>query len=137
MGLFLGLAAVAIFVTAGGMGVLAATLYESYGLWPVQSPFPKIDREAATALMRVLDHILGYTLLVAGPVVLLLLLVDLSVMLIGRFAPQLNANDLSPVVKNVAFMIFMLLYLTYLTDYMGAELARTREVGSQLELFVR
>ena len=84
-----------------------------------------------------MDLELRYTLLVAVPVVILLLLVDICVMLIGRFAPQLNAYDLAPLVKNIAFMIFMVLYLTYLADYMGAELARSREVAAQLERIAR
>ena len=116
---------------------MSATLYESYAIWPVQNVLPRIGLETAMSLARTLDQVLGYTLLVAGPVVILLLLVDICVMLIGRFAPQLNAYDLAPLVKNIAFMIFMVLYLTYLADYMGAELARSREVVAQLERIAR
>jgi type III secretion protein T len=137
MGVFLGLAAIAVFVSAGGLAVLAGTLYQSYAIWPLQSVLPKISLESAMAVARTLDHVLAYTLVVAGPVVILLLLVDLCVMLIGRFAPQLNAYDLAPLVKNIAFMIFVVLYLRYLADYMGAELARTREIGAQLERLIQ
>lgn len=137
MGLFLGLAAIAAFVAADGLRVLSATLYQSYAIWPVRTILPGISLDTAISLARTLDQVLGYALLVAGPVVILLLLVDICVMLIGRFAPQLNAYDLAPLVKNIAFMIFILLYLTYLADYMGAGLARTREVAAQLELFAR
>jgi len=137
MGLFLGLAAIAVFVSSGGFNVMAATLYESYAVWPARSGLPNVSVDSAMVVMRSLDHVLAYTLLVAGPVVILLLLVDLCVMLIGRFAPQLNAYDLAPLVKNVAFMIFIVLYLTYLADYVGAEIATTREVGAELRLFAR
>ena len=65
---------------------------------------------------------LGYALLIAGPVgppPSRRRLRDAD----RGFAPQLNAHDLAPLVKNVAFMVFILLYLRYLVDYMGAELA--------------
>jgi type III secretion protein T len=137
MGLFLGLAAIAVFVSAGGLRVMVSTLYGSYAVWPVRSFLPKISLESALSIARTLDHVLGYSLLVAGPVVILLLLVDLCVMLIGRFAPQLNAYDLAPLVKNIVFIVFVVLYLNYLVDYMGAELALTREVAAQLELLLQ
>lgn len=137
MGLFLGLVAIAMFVASGGLAVMIAALYESYSVWPVRSAFPQVSLDSAMIIVRSLDQVLAYTLLVAGPAVILLLLVDLCVMLIGRFAPQLNAYDLAPLVKNIAFMVFLVLYLSYLADYIGAELARTREIGALLELFVR
>jgi hypothetical protein len=34
-------------------------------------------------------------------------------------------------------MVFVLLYLRYLVDYMGAELALTREIGARLQLLLR
>jgi type III secretion protein T len=137
MGLFLGLAAIAMFTAAGGLGVLSRALYESYAIWPTHSVLPKLSLDAAMAVVRTLDHLMSYTLLVAGPVVVLLLLVDLSVMLVGRSAPQLNAYDLAPLIKNLVFMVFMVLYLTYLADYMAAELASTRTLGAQLERLMR
>jgi len=137
MGLFLGLAAIAVFVASGGLGMMATTLYESYAIWPIRSGLPRIGPGSAPAVVKSLDHVLAFTLLVAGPVVILLLLVDLCVMLIGRFTPQLNAYDLAPLLKNIAFMVFVVLYLSYLADYMGAELAKTRDIASQLELFLR
>jgi type III secretion protein T len=137
MGLFLGLAAIAVFVSAGGLKVMATTLYGSYAVWPARSFWPSVSPDSVASIGQTLDRVVGYALLVAGPVVILLLLVDLCVMLIGRFAPQLNAYDLAPLVKNVAFMVFVLLYLRYLVDYMGAELALTREIGARLQLLLR
>ena len=68
------------------------------------------------------------TLLVAGPVLALLLLIDVSVMMLGRFASQLKLNDLSPTIKNVAFGIIMVSYTVYLLEYAGAEILTSNNV---------
>lgn len=136
MSLFLGLAAAALFVAADGLQTVAGTLYDSYAVWPQASFAPRFTFDTALAAVGGLDHILRFALLVGGPVVALLLLIDLSVMLIGRSAPQLNANDLAPTIKNVVFIVFIALYATYLVDYMRAELASTIGLAERLRAFV-
>lgn len=136
MSLFLGLAGAALFVAADGLQTVAGTLYDSYAVWPQASFAPRFTFDTALAAVGGLDHILRFALLVGGPVVALLLLIDLSVMLIGRSAPQLNANDLAPTIKNVVFIVFIALYATYLVDYMRAELASTIGLAERLRAFV-
>jgi type III secretion protein T len=137
LSIFLGISAIAVFVAADGMRILAGTLYDSYAIWPVTSFTPKLTLDSALSIARTLDHILGYALLVGGPVIALFLLLDLSVMLISRSAPQLNAYDLPPTLKNVVFVAFIGIYATYLMDYMRGELAGTHGIKSQLERFLQ
>jgi type III secretion protein T len=137
LSLFLGISAIAVFIAADGLRILAGTLYDSYTIWPVTSFTPRLTLDSALAIAKTLDHILGYALLVGGPVIALFLLLDLSVMLIGRSAPQLNAYDLPPTLKNVVFVIFIGIYATYLMDYMRDELAGTHGIKSQLERFLQ
>ena len=66
-----------------------------------------------------------------------MLLLDLSVMLIGRFAPQLNANDLAPTLKNVAVIVFLSAYAGYLFDYLGAEIGSLSGMVEGLGRFLR
>lgn len=58
---------------------------------------------------------------------MLFLLSDLSVGLLERFAPRISSFALSPVVKNLIFVVFLGLYASFLVSYLGDELARTRE----------
>ena len=137
LSLFLGISAIAAFVAADGLRILAGTLYDSYAIWPVTSFTPRLTLDSALSIAKALDHILGYALLVGGPVIALFLLLDLSVMLIGRSAPQLNAYDLPPTLKNVAFVVFIGIYVTYLMNYMRDELAGAHGIKSQIERFLQ
>ena len=137
LGLFLGILAITVFVAADGLNTLVETLYSSYGLWPIGNALPTTDLEAMMGLARLVDRVLRTALLVGAPVIILMLLLDLCVMLIGRFAPQLNANDLAPTVKNVAMVLFMMAYVRYLFDYVGAEVGTTRGLAATLGQFLR
>lgn len=137
LGLFLGLLAITIFVAADGLNTVVEALYSSYGLWPIQTFLPATDLEAMMGLARLVDRVLRTALLVGGPVIVLMLLLDLCVMLIGRFAPQLNANDLAPTVKNVAVVLFMMAYASYLFDYAGAEIGTLRGIDATIGPFLR
>jgi type III secretion protein T len=133
MNAFLGFVAIVVFVAANGLDVMASTLYQSYTAWPLIRFLPAINLDSAVAVAGLLDHLVRYAALIAGPVILMLLLTDLSVMIIGRFTPSLNAFDLAPTVKNVALIIFLLLYVAYLLGYISGEMADTRGVITRFE----
>lgn len=137
LGLFLGILAITVFVAADGMNTLVETLYGSYALWPIRNFLPATDLDAMMNLARLVDRVLRTAMLVGGPVIVLMLLLDVSVMLIGRYAPQLNANDLAPTLKNVAVVIFLSAYAGYLFDYIGVEIGSTRGMIDRLGVFLR
>ncbi|MGY4157815.1 type III secretion protein T [Bradyrhizobium sp. USDA 4461] len=127
-GLFLGVTAVTIFVLVGGLQTMVRSLYGSYLIWPVYQFLPPVTAQGAMECLSLLDHIMLTTLLVAGPVLALLLLIDVAVMILGRFASQLKLNDLSPTIKNVAFGVIMVSYTVYLLEYAGAEILTSNNV---------
>jgi len=133
MNSFLWFVAIIAFIASDGLGFVVRTLYQSYAVWPLPGFLPSISLDGVLALVGLVDQVLRQALLIAGPAVILLLLVDLSVMLIGRFTPNLNVSDLAPTIKNIAFIVFMLLYAGYLLNYIGADLAGTRGVIGRLE----
>lgn len=137
VGFFLGLAAVTLFVAAGGLETTVDTLYRSYGIWPVTTLIPAIDPARAAEMFKLLDHIVRFGVVVGGPVIIFLLLIDIAVMLIGRFAPQFKPFDLAPMIKNIGFALFMLVYAAFLFDYLGAELASTRGVIDTLREVIK
>ncbi|WP_342724014.1 type III secretion system export apparatus subunit SctT [Bradyrhizobium sp. B097] len=136
-GLFLGITAVTIFVLAGGLQTMVRSLYGSYLIWPVYQFLPAVTAQGAMECLTLLDHIMRTTLLVAGPVLALLLLVDLSIMMLGRFASQLKLNDLSPTIKNVAFGLIMVSYTVYLLEYVGTEILTSNNVLEYLKKLLK
>lgn len=127
-GLFLGITAVTIFVLSGGLQTMISGLYGSYLIWPVYRLFPALTLQGAMEVLRLLDHIMYTTLVVSGPVLAILLLVDISVMLLGRFAPQMRLSDLSPMIKNIAFGVIIVTYAVYLIEYVGSEIVQSSNV---------
>ncbi|WP_456668673.1 type III secretion system export apparatus subunit SctT [Bradyrhizobium sp. USDA 3240] len=136
-GLFLGITAVTIFVLVGGLQTMVRSLYGSYRIWPVYQLLPAVTAQGAMQCLSLLDHIMLTTLLVAGPVLVLLLLIDISVMMLGRFASQLKLNDLSPTIKNVAFGLIMVSYTVYLLEYAGAEILTSDNVLEYLKKLLK
>lgn len=125
-GLLLGITAITIFVVGGGLQTTVDSLYKSYLIWPVVNFTPSLSTQGALELLSLLDHIMRVMLLIAGPVLIFLLLIDISVMLLGRFAPQFKPNDLAPTLKNIGFAIFMVVYAVYLVEYMRSEISLTQ-----------
>lgn len=136
-GLFLGLCSMALFVAADGLQTMVDTLYRSYAIWPLSNFLPRVDRNSAVALMALLDHLIRFGMLVGGPALVFLYLIDLCVLLIGRFAPQFRPFDFAPTIKNVGFALFMAVYASFLFDYMRTEIAAVRGVAEQLRGFVK
>src|SRR5262249_30534093 len=137
MGLFLSLCGIALFVAANGLQTVVDILYRSYAIWPLRSYIPQIDTNSALASLALLDRLMRFGLLVGGPAVIFLLLIDISVLLVGRFAPQFKPFDLAPAIKNVGFALFIAVYATFLFDYMRAEIATVPSVIQLLEGVVK
>lgn len=137
--LLLGLLAFTIFVAADGMNLVVDILYGSYTLWPVGSALPGFaaERDAVDEVGRVVDHVLRVGLTVGGPVIGLMLLLELSVALLGRIAPSLHLGEQGAMLKNAASVVFLLVYAHALFHYVGGEVATTRELAARLGQFLR
>lgn len=112
-------------------------LYGSYLIWPVYRLLPPLTMQGAMEVVALLDHIMHTALLFSGPVLALLLLIEISLMLLGRFAPQIKLNDLSPTIKNAAFGIIMVSYTVFLMEYMGTEIIQSYGVLEWLGKFLK
>ncbi|BCH34770.1 putative translocation protein y4yN [Mesorhizobium sp. L-8-10] len=134
MGVFLGITAIAIFVASGGLETLIGALYGSYLIWPVYKFYPTLSTQGAMEVLGLLDQIMRTALLVSGPVVFFMTLIDVSFMLLRRFAPQFKLTQLSPAIKNLVFPILMVTYAGYLVEGMKLEIT---QANGALEWFDR
>ncbi|OKO81897.1 type III secretion system export apparatus subunit SctT [Bradyrhizobium sp. NAS96.2] len=133
-GLFLGITAITVFVVSGGLQTMISGLYGSYLVLPVYQFRPTLTVQGIRELLGMLDGMIRATVLISGPVVVFLLLIDISAMLLQRFAPQFNNKDLSLTIKNIGFVIVMVTYAVYLIEYMQSEFIQS---GGELERFER
>jgi type III secretion protein T len=91
-----------VFMSLGGFMLMIGTLIESYGIWPVRSTLPGLAEGGARFFESELGRIMGLTLLIAAPALVLLYVIEGVLGLINRFAQQLNVFSLSMALKAVA-----------------------------------
>lgn len=91
----------AVLMAAGFLLVLADVLYLSYRVLPVGGGWggfqPLVVLEATTQASR----LFALAILLAGPVVLVLFVVDISLGLLNRAAPQLNVYQVTLTLKSM------------------------------------
>ena len=132
-GTLLVLIIIALYFASGCFDLTLRAIYDSYGIWPVRRFLPLFNREAGDALLGLLDTIVRTGLVLVGPIVVCLLLVDLLFALIARAAPSLQPFYLSMTVKNLVFSLVLVLYGAFLIGYMKNGLAVFLDAQPRLE----
>lgn len=131
------IAAAVLFAAADGLRKVAATLYDSYALWPITDMAPQLQTRAGLLALQLLDRMLRLALVLAFPVLLAMFVGMLGLMVIARFAPQLNVFDLSMAARNLVFFLIMPLYAAFLVYYFGLQLGELSGVLVELGGFLR
>ena len=132
-GTLLALIIIALYFASGCFDLTLRAIYDSYGIWPVRRFLPLFSREAGDLLLSLLDTIVATGLMLVGPIVVCLLLVDLLFALIARAAPSLQPFYLSMTVKNLVFSLVLVLYGAFLVGYMKNGLVVFLDVKPKLE----
>lgn len=101
----------AVLMLAGLLPVMADTLYLSYRVWPVGEPLPALGARVPLALIEYGAGVVNMALLLAGPVMLVLFVVDVCLALLGRSAPQLEIFQISLTLKPIVGLVVLALAL--------------------------
>ena len=122
-GTLLILTGITLFVLTGGLQVMAQLLYTSWAIWPPLGAFPTLGPAAPTLILGLLDSLMRTGLGLAAPVIIAMLLADLTLIIIGRFVTQLRVEDFALTARNLVFAVFLPLYCAYLIVYMRQDQA--------------
>ena len=125
---------ITIFLVSGGMHWLIEALYRSYVVWPAGVLVPHLAAGAAMQLLGLLDTVLGSGLLLAAPLVVAMLIAELSLGFINRFMPQLNVFDLSMSMKGLIQVIGLPIYAIFLIGYLRGHLAPLLYIQDEFRL---
>lgn len=131
-GLLVGFVSAAVFVSSGGLLILADTLYVSYEIWPAQEVAMRINAAGLSFLADMIDHVFRYALVLGGPMLILLWLTDVALAFLSRAAPQIVTPDVSPTAKNLVYAAFVSLYGLFIVRYMGDEIASVHRASDLL-----
>jgi len=117
-GLFLQLFNV-LFLASGGLLILIGMLFESYRVWPVDRMLPLVGNiKLMELLVSALTGLIELVIKIAAPFVILMLVAELALGLLSRFAPQLNVFFLALPVKIIILAVLLLLFCSLLMEDM-------------------
>lgn len=123
-GEFLSQLATWLFMASGAFLVFLDLLMGSYVLWPVASYFPDLPAVGMNLFVGQFDFMMTMVLVMAAPVMVVMLVIDLSFGLVNRYAPQLNVFALTmPIKAWLATALILLLlgvYVELLLERLGS-----------------
>lgn len=110
--------------------VLLATeiLPESYEVWPLLEALPAFTSQSFRFFFELLGFVLSSALIIVGPFVAGLLMLDLGLAYLSRFVPSQNPFFLSMSGKIAFVVIFSVLYHRYLVSYLSEFLSFFRNL---------
>ena len=136
-GTLLAVIMITLYLAAGGLELTLNSLYDSYGLWPIDHLLPVFSKEAADIFLDLLTRTLSMALTMVFPLIVSLLLSDVVLAFIARASPHLNVFTLSLIVKTAVFSLVFVLYAAFLISYMGRDLGFLLEFNEKIEAIGR
>lgn len=117
LGEYFNMAVVTFLLVVGGFVAMIGVVFESYRLWPVFQWWPPLGPEATLVALRMLDHYMLLSVLLASPVILVMFLAEVGLALMSRFVPQLQVFFLAMPIKSALAMLMFALYAVVLFDH--------------------
>ena len=108
---FLSMFAAWVFMASGAFLIFLDLLMQSYAIWPPTSFYPDLPAVGMNLFVGQFGFFMTTLLVLAAPVMVILLIVDLSFGLVNRYAPQLNVFALTLPLKAWAATGIILLLL--------------------------
>lgn len=100
-----------VFMASGAFLIFLDLLLGSYALWPPTSFYPDLPAAGMNLFVGYFGYFMTTLLVLAAPVMVILLIVDLAFGLMNRYAPQLNVFALTLPLKAWAATGIILLLL--------------------------
>jgi len=117
-----------LFLASGGLLVLTGALIESFALWPLTEPITSF-REASLRLFETeFSRFMSLTLRIAGPIIVVVFIIDMCMGLINRYAQQFNVFFLSLSLKSIATIMMMWIMLPFLVEVLLSELRNASNI---------
>lgn len=115
------LASLAIFVVAGGLFVIIKVVYDSYTFWPVTQLAPNLSFDAFVLLGSILSLLIKIGLIVAGPAMIVMFIVDLVLAFGSKASRSIQLGDASPLIKNLVVALMIPVYGIFLAQYIRGD----------------
>jgi len=118
LGNLLGQLATVMLFVSGGFLILLETIMLSYQVWPLHQFFPEFTMGSATFFLRQLDLLMYTILLIAGPFIGIMFIIDFGTGLVGRYLPQLNIFLVAMPIKSALVFFMLIFYIAIIGHYL-------------------
>jgi type III secretion protein T len=90
-----------MFAALDGFFIVVDVIYATYGIWPLTEPIPRLTSDGLAAFFHFLTRLLKLAAIVAGPMLVLLAVIDLVFAVSAKIGKQINVTFLAMEVKAV------------------------------------
>lgn len=108
-----------VFVLGGGLQALIGVLYESYLTWPATRMLPPLTMASVGTVLDLLAQMLRAAILVAAPLLIILMAVELSLAIASRLAQRYQLMSLEFAAKNLVAVLLMPVMVAFLLQYLA------------------
>ena len=122
----------AVFFVTGLFLIFLESLYASYQFWPVTSFFPHLSFDTVLFMLGHFGQVVALAVLVGAPVIIVMFVSEFGLMLIGRFAPQLNIFFVSMSVKSAVSSFMLVVFIATIISFFSDAFRNIHEVFLQL-----
>jgi type III secretion protein T len=120
-GTYLVILGLALFVSAGGLQIMIGAIYRSFAAWPLTSFTPPTKPETIALLYAFLDDVARLAFIIAAPILVLMVVIDITLMAFTRMNPQFQVFESSNSLKNLALVLILPIYISFFSEYMNVQ----------------
>ena len=117
LGLLMNFTFITFFMVVGGMPIFLGLIYDSYKLWNPFDFWPAWGEGSSELLIVQLNKMVLQCLLLASPIMIAMLLAELGLALVSRFAPQLQVFFLAMPIKSALGIFVLIVYASTMLDF--------------------
>ncbi|HEX7389871.1 MAG TPA: type III secretion system export apparatus subunit SctT [Acidiphilium sp.] len=110
LGTFMLFLVIAIFMLSGGMNLVLRGFVASFAIWPTFDWLPRFTPSGGVAILRLLDAVTRAGVVIAAPLVVAMLVAEIGLGFINRYAPPINVFDLALGLKGLIVAVGLCVY---------------------------
>jgi len=133
LGILFNQAFIVFVFVSGGFLMLLDVVYDSFRVWSVWDWSPTLRAESMPVFIGLLGRLVRLALLLAAPAVVAMFLAEVGLAMVSRFVPQLQVFFMAMPIKSAVAFLVLVLYMTTLFEYSGAQLAAWRDIVPTLQ----
>lgn len=128
---------VVLLFSTGGFLMMFHVILLSYKAWPVDTFMPHFNMDSVSIVLQQFDLIMYTMVLLAGPIIIIMFIVEIGGAIIGRDIPELNIFLLLMPIKSGIALLLLVLYIAFVGKYFKESFLSFGETFKVLDLMFR